>query len=316
MTAVSGGDPSEDEVLGWTTSLSNWGRWGADDRLGTLNFITPQVLLRAAEAVRLGLGVSCAHEITATPRQDGNPSRLMIATGESLAAPHPERHAGAATDLIQMQIHGYQVTHLDALSHWFWDASMYNGVPATKVTAERGATELGVETVRAGIVTRGVLLDIAAARGVASLESGEAVTPADLEAAEQRQQVEVQSGDAVLLHTGFGRSRQDAGPAASAPTAWPGWGAACLPWLHEREVSVIGSETSNEVMPNDYPALGRHPIHSVGIAAMGLWLIDNCKLDDLAAACHEHGASTFLLTLAPLGIRGATGSPINPIALL
>jgi kynurenine formamidase len=313
---VSDEHPTEDEVLGWITSLSNWDRWGADDRLGALNFITTEVRLRAAESVRVGVQVSCAHEIAATPRQDGNPSRLMIATGESLTVPHPERHAAAATDLIQMQIHGHQVTHLDALSHWFWDGSMFNHVPATKVTADRGATELGVESIRGGIVTRGVLLDIAAARGAAWLEPGEAVTPADLEAAEQRQQVAVRCGDAVLLHTGFGRYRQTAAPDAAAPTAWPGWGAACLPWLYEREVAVIGSETSNEVMPNDYPALGRHPIHSVGIAAMGLWLIDNCKLDDLVAACAEYDTSTFLLTLAPLGIRGATGSPINPIALL
>ena len=307
--------PSEDEVLRWTESLSNWGRWGADDRLGTLNFVTTDVRLRAASSVHVGVQVSCAHEITATPRQDGNPSRLMIATGESLSVPHPDRHAGAATDLIQMQIHGYQVTHLDALSHWFWDASMYNNVPATKVTADHGATQLGVETVRRGIVTRGVLLDIAAARGIAWLEPGDAVTPADLEAAQQRQQVEVQSGDAVLLYTGFARFRRAEAPDA-APKAWPGWSAACLPWLHEREVALIGSETSNEVMPNDYPALGRHPIHSVGIAAMGLWLIDNCNLVELAEACTEHGASAFLLTVAPLGIRGATGSPVNPVALL
>jgi kynurenine formamidase len=307
--------PSEDEVLRWTTSLSNWGRWGADDRLGTLNFVTADVRLRAARSVRAGVQVSCAHEIAATPRQDGNPSRLMIATGESLSVPRQDRHAAAATDLIQMQIHGYQVTHLDALSHWFWDASMYNNVPATKVTAERGATELGVEGVQEGIVTRGMLLDVAAARGAAWLEPGEPVTPADLETAQQRQQVEVQSGDAVLLHTGFGRFRQSTAPDPAHAT-WPGWGAACLPWLHEREVALIGSETSNEVMPNDYASLGRHPIHSVGIAAMGLWLIDNCNLLRLAEACSQHASWTFLLTVAPLGIRGATGSPVNPIALL
>ncbi|MCU1656032.1 MAG: hypothetical protein JWO57_688, partial [Pseudonocardiales bacterium] len=101
-----------------------------------------------------------------------------------------------------------------------------------------------------------------------------------------------------------------------SPHSWPGWHAACLPWLHDKHVAVIGSETSNEVMPNDYAALAKHPIHSVGIAAMGLWLIDNCNLDDLIAACTDYAKWTFLLTLAPLAVRGATGSPLNPIALL
>lgn len=107
--------PSSDEVLGWTKSLSNWGRWGEEDRYGTLNFITAEVRRRAAAEVSEGVAISCAHEIAATPRQDGNPSRLMIATGEALMSPNPGQHAHAATDILQMQIHGYQVTHLDAL---------------------------------------------------------------------------------------------------------------------------------------------------------------------------------------------------------
>lgn len=308
--------PSADDVLGWTTSLSNWGRWGTDDRLGTLNFITDDVRRRAAAGVSRGVTVSCAHEITATPRQDGNPSRLMIATGEALVAPDPQRHAHAATDLLQLQIHGHQVTHLDALSHWFWDASMYNGIPATAVTSDRGATEHGIETIRDGIVTRGVLLDVCAARGVEWLEPGDAVVPADLDAAAERQGIAVASGDAVLLHTGFGRYRESTGTAAAAPTGWPGWDAACLPWLHDKQVALIGSEASNEVMPNAYSALAKHPIHSVGIAAMGLWLLDNCNLTRLADVCAEHGQWSFQFTVAPLAVRGATGSPLNPIALL
>jgi len=305
---------SEDTVLSWIHTLSNWGRWGEGDVLGTLNYITPEVRCRAAGAVRTGETVSCARLLEATPRQDAKPTRYMIATGEALAQPDPARHVHAATDAIALQIHGHVTTHLDALSHWIWDARLYNDRPANAITAERGATQLGVEDARDGIVTRGVLLDVAAARDVEALLPGECVHPEDLEAAERRQNVRVESGDAVLLYTG-----NSAGPDSEtghAATTWAGWDASCLPWLHQREAAVIGAETSNEVMPNDYGALGRHPIHSVGITAMGLWLIDNCDLSRLAAACAERNQWEFLFAVAPLTIVGATGSPLNPVAVL
>jgi kynurenine formamidase len=306
---------SEDTVLSWVKELSNWGRWGDADALGTLNFITTEVRRRAAEAVRAGETVSCAYLIHATPRQDAMPTRYMIATGEGLREPDPTRHVHAATDSIAMQVHGHVTTHLDALSHWMWDARLYNNRPANVITAERGATQLGVEDARDGIVTRGVLLDVAAVRDVDALAAGESVHPDDLEAAQERQGVRVQSGDAVLLFTGHSAHVQTSKTPAP-PTSWAGWDASCLPWLHRHEVALIGAEASNEVMPNDYNAFGKHPIHSVGITAMGLWLIDNCDLSRLAVKCRERNAWDFLFAVAPLVIRGATGSPLNPVAVL
>ena len=156
----------------------------------------------------------------------------MIATGEGISHARPHRRAAAATDIVQLQIHGHQVTHIDALSHWFWDATMYNDVSAKNVTSDRGAIEHGVEEARGGIVTRGVLLDISAARGVEWLEPGQAVTPGDLSTALDRQSVDVAGGDALLLYTGYSRYRS-ADPNDADPPGWPGWSAACLPWFHE-----------------------------------------------------------------------------------
>ena len=309
--------PTTDEVLTWTKDLSNWNRWGSEDELGTLNYITDDVRREAISAARHGVAVSCAWEIGATPRPDGKPNHFMLVTGEGLTSPDPDRHVHVASDLLEIAIHGHSVTHLDALSHFFWDARMYNGRSAQKVTTERGAIELGIETVRDGIVTRGVLIDVAGLRGVPHLEPGEAVTPADLEEAEKRQGIQIRSGDALLLHTGFGVYRLESNQNAEIGGAsWPGWHAACLPWLHRREVALLGNEAANEAMPNPYGALSRYPIHSIGLPAMGLWLLDNLNLGRLVEECRARQQWDFLFTVAPLLIRGATGSPVNPLALL
>jgi kynurenine formamidase len=308
--------PTLDHVVDWAKTLSNWGRWGTDDEFGTLNFITPQARSRAAAEVQLGISVSCAWEVPASSRLGGTVNRFMLQTGDALAAADPDRHVHVAGEVLQFQFHGFEMTHLDALSHMFWDAKMYNGRPATDVRGDVGAVQLGVETIRDGIVTRGVILDIPPVRGVKWLEPGDGVFPEDLEAAEERQGVRVGSGDALLLHTGFSAYRREQQGHVSMEVGWPGWQAACLPWLHDREVSLIGTDGNNETLPNGYDSIMRHPIHCIGIVAMGLWLIDNCNLEALAEASRSHRRSTFLLVVAPVPIKGATGGPVNPIAIL
>jgi kynurenine formamidase len=309
-------EPSPEEVLSWTRSLSNWGRWGSGDHLGTLNYITADVRRAAGGEIRQGRSISCAWPIDASPRLDGRPNRLMMSTGEACGRSDPPQRVAVASDMLQLQIHSFQITHLDALSHWFLDARMYNDRPAELVTAEDGARELGIETVRDGIVTRGLLLDVAAVREVESLLPGDAVLPDDLERAAARQSTQVRSGDALLLYTGHGRRRRQEAGAPATSAVWPGWHAACLPWIHEREVALLASEASNEVMPNQYALLGRHPIHTVGIAAMGLWLLDYCNMESLAQACRASGQWSFLFAATPLPVQGATGSPLNPVAIL
>jgi kynurenine formamidase len=166
-----------------------------------------------------------------------------------------------------------------------------------------------------GVVTRGVLLDVAAARGVAWLEPGEGVYPDDLEAAEARQSVRVEPGDAVLLRTGFGRFRRETGTETppGGPIVEPGWHAAAMPWLRERDAALIACDSASDAQPSGYAALPL-PVHVIGLVAMGLWLIDNCDLEGLAAVAERLGRWTFLFALAPLRLSLLTSSPVNPIA--
>jgi kynurenine formamidase len=224
------------------------------------------------------------------------------------------RFAGAS-EFIGLVFHGLNVTHLDALSHSFWDGKMYNGRTASHVTAHSGATELAVTDIPDGIVGRGVLLDVAAVRGVDWMEPGDGATPADLEAAEQAAGLRVRSGDIVFLRTGYGRRRREIGPLA-VDAGQAGWHASSMPWLHEREVAVIASDTAQDVIPTGYEGsdLGL-PVHSIGLVAMGLWLIDNCDLEDVRSTCEQQGRSEFLVSIPTLRLAGATGSPVNPIAM-
>lgn len=306
--------PSEKEVLGWFDSLSNWGRWGEDDQLGTLNLITPDVRREAAKLVREGVRVSCSWDLEPSP--NGPVHRFMATTGEGLAdehrvekTAHGSARLAAAGEYVGLQFHRRTVTHVDALGHMFWDRRMYNGRPAELVTASLGATELDITAARDGVFTRGVLLDIPPVRAVEWLEVGEGVFPEDLEAAEERSGVRVREGDAVLLRTGYGPRREVRPPAEGQP----GWHAATLPWLHERGVAVAGCDTALDVMPSGYSEITL-PLHVVGIAGMGLWTIDNCDLERLAAVCEELGRWDFLFGFDPLRVVGGTGSPVNPVA--
>jgi kynurenine formamidase len=316
--------PPEDEVLSYFDSLSNWGRWGEDDDLGTLNHVTPEKRIAAAELVRTGISVSCAWDIggrAPAEYSSGPPQRFMVATGQGIGDAHrvvapgreSDRAAGAA-DFLGLVYHGHTVTHIDGLSHIFWDGCMYNGKPAELVTAPFGATQHAITALHDGVVTRGVLLDVAGCRGADWLDPGEGVMPSDLEEAEEREGVRAEAGDVVLLRTGYGRKVRELGPDDVGRDGRAGWQAACLPWLHERGVALIACDTAQDVIPSGYEKI-RNPIHSVGIVAMGLWLLDNCDLEALATTCAGLGRWQFLFTLAPLRWVGATGSPANPIAI-
>ncbi len=318
--------PSEEEVLRYFDELSNWGRWGSADQSGTLNLITPRKKVEAARLVRDGVAVSCAWEIDPRPAPDhvfGTPQRHMLSTGQGLGdadrvlppgVSDPPRWAGAS-EYLGFVFHGYSVTHLDALSHYFWDRRMYNNRPASLVTSGQGATHHAITAVPDGVTTRGVLLDIAGVRDVDWLEPGEGVFPEDLRAAEERQGVQIGPGDAVLLRTGYGRRRRERGADRTAEVGRAGWHASCLPWLRERDVALIGCDTAQDVHPSGYPSM-RSPMHAIGIVAMGLWLLDNCDLEELEATCRRLGRWEFFFQLSPLRIAGATGSPANPIAIL
>jgi kynurenine formamidase len=295
---------STDEVLALHDDLSNWGRWGERDQLGALNHITPALTARATATVRSGRTVSCARSLPTQPALD-NPEPVahhMIATASE----------GYGADYFAIASHGYATSHIDALCHIFFEGRIYNGYRTETVTAH-GATQLGIHHLRSGIVTRGVLLDIPALRGIEALEPGDRIFPDELEAAEQRAGMTVQQGDLLLVRTGRWRWREAHGPWA-VHDGLAGLDASCLAWLHQRQVAALGSDGVSDVLPSGVDGVDM-PVHTVAIVAMGLHLLDNLDLDALATACAEEGRWAFLLTVAPLVLHRGTASPVNPIAV-
>ena len=297
------------EVEQQMKALSNWGRWGKDDRLGALNLITPEKRKAAAALVRDGVAVSLAHDVLEETSPD-NPTpfeQTMVATG---AADNPSSYV---MDRYAVTYHGFATTHLDALCHVFHDGKMYNGVDRA-TASERGCAELDVTTMRDGIQSRGVLVDIAWLRGVDWLEPGTPIYPEELEAWEKKSGITVAPGDVVLLRTGRWARRAAKGPGTRRGRA--GLHISCAKWLKDRGVAVLGSDGGSDVVPSgvEGAAAGYLPIHETAIAMLGVPIIDNADLERAAEEAKKRNRWEFLFTLAPLRVVGGTGSPANPIA--
>ncbi len=309
--------PTEDEVLGYFQSLSNWGRWGDDDQLGTLNLITPDKRKRATQLVQEGTTVSCARPITydLAPDVSSPPLHYMIESGEGWASGDKvsARPTAVSIDFFGLVFHGGTITHMDSLAHFFWEGKMYNGRPAHLVSTSMGATVESIDVVKDSIVTRGVLVDVPMVRGIDWIERGEGAMPEDIEAAEERCGFRVEEGDVLLIRTGQLKRRNVEGPVgpAAGSTACH---AACLPLFHQRGIALIGSDTGNDINPRTYERVPS-PIHQVSLVAMGLWILDNANLEDLAEACRERNRWEFLISISPLRMQNGTGSPVNPVAV-
>ena len=167
-----------------------------------------------------------------------------------------------------------------------------------------------------GIVGRGGLLDVPRLRGQAWLEPQEAIEPAELEAAEQAQGVQVATGDVLLVATGRDARRAEKGPWDPVGGGLAGLHPDCIPWLHERGIAVLGSDGVSDPLPGNGPEGWPMPVHQSALVAMGVHLLDNQRLDRLSEACAGHGQWSFLFQVAPLRVDQGTGSPINPIAVL
>ena len=307
--------PSEQEVLGYFDSLSNWGRWGDDDQLGTLNFLTQEKVKQAISLVDDGATVSCARTVTFEAAADipKPPLHFMVQSGEGWGS-GDNGPTQSASDFFGMVFHGHAVTHIDSLAHFFWKGQMYNGRPANLVTTGLGATVESVELAKNGIVTRGVLVDAPLIRGVDWLERGEGVTTDDIQAAEERCGFRIEEGDVLLVRTGHLHRRNVEGPVNPRTEGSTACQAGCLPLFHQRGIAMIGSDTGNDVSPTGYPSM-TNPIHQVGIVAMGLWILDNANLEELAEACRQRNRWEFMLSIGPLRLHNTTGSPVNPIAI-
>jgi len=239
----------------------------------------------------------------------------MVDSGEGRDTDVPERRLirRGASEFIGMVFHGQTITHIDALSHYSWQGKLYNGMPANLITSREGAQSHSIEVASQGIVTRGVLLDIPLVKGRDWLEPNEPVMPEDLDAAEELEGVKVDEGDILLVRTGSYKMRLENGrvPNTQPMTACQ---VACTPWFKERGVAMLGTDTSNDIRPSHYATVTA-PLHTVSLVTLGMWLIDNANLEDLAEKCRQLGRYEFMLSLGPLIMRNVTGSPVNPIAI-
>jgi kynurenine formamidase len=299
-------------VLG--ARLSNWGRWGPDDERGTTNLITPERLVAAGALIRKGRVFDLGIPFDENGPQPGggriNPVRLMSETGDLQMFPGAFKYAD---DYVFMPLQG--ASQWDSLAHVYYDDQLYNGWPARDVSV-KGAAHNAIDKQAKGITGRGVLLDIAALKGVEWLQVGEVITPSDFEAAIERQGgVEVGAGDILLFRTGWRKKFLTEHDPASFMAGEPGLGQACCAWLRERDVSAVCSDNwAIEVLPGETPDCVFN-VHMVLIRDMGMSLAEILDFEDLAADCAEDGVWDFFFCAPPLKFTRGVGSPINPLAI-
>ncbi|MFJ9367573.1 cyclase family protein [Nocardia sp. NPDC101769] len=315
--------------------VRNWGRWGDDDQLGTLNLLTPDRIAYAATRARAGRTIQLGIPFDAYGPQGSsgfrrNPIHLMAVDGgdadlatvldgwggrneaqvAGMYAAGPMRYND---DYIMMPLQ--TATQWDALSHVYYDGLLYNGFPAAAVTSF-GAAKLGIEHVaeRGGVVGRGVLLDVARHHHLDRLEAGTIVTPRDLQATADAQDVELRPGDILLVRTGWWTRFLETRRPAEWFGASPGLSWRCAEWLHEHDIAAVAVDNpAVEVMrPEDGVMM---PLHMLALRDMGLPLGEIWDLEALSRDCAEDGVHDFLLCAPALRIPGAVGTPISPIAI-
>jgi kynurenine formamidase len=295
--------------------VNNWGRWGADDEIGTLNLITDEVVREAAACVRSGRRVPLALPL----RQDGvqtgmmpgrvNPLHAMVQINQEIFGPGT---VACSDDAVTMGLQA--ATHWDALTHVSHSGRLYNGRPADSITPHGGAEFSGIDKAR-HVVSRGVLLDVARARGKDRLDGSHAVTPEDLETAEELAGTRVRAGDIVLVRTGQIQVYL-AGDKHAYGYPSPGLSIRTPEWFHARDVAAVANDTLTfEIFPPELEDLWL-PVHALDLVEMGMLQGQNWNLEELSTACGQEGRYTFLLSAMPEPFVGATGTPVAPVALL
>ena len=313
---------SEDALRKIALQVRNWGKWGPSDEIGTLNYITKEKIAAAAKLVTAGKVFALGIPLGRQGPQSGtrarfNPIHTMFRDGgdqprDAVGVAEMQGYGGS-DDWVVMPLQC--VTQWDSLAHVFDSGKMWNGYDASLVTSS-GAAKNSIDKTKDKIVGRGVLLDVARHKGGGALGPGYAITVADLEATAAAQKVTVESGDILLVRTGFMSTYLGKGN-------WnffdldesPGVSVHVAPWLHAREVAAIASDNyAVEVRPSELPPF-RSPFHICAIPNVGLTLGEIFFLEELAADCAADGRYAFLLVAPPLPVTGAVGTPINPYAM-
>ena len=318
-------DPSDPEaaVAAAAKRCSNWGRWGTDDVLGTLNYLDDAKRAQGAALVRRGVSFSLAQSFDMNGPQKGwrrrtNPVHTMLDTGTDAERgnqgfPHG---IGGADDVIFMPLQAS--TQWDGLGHIFDHGNAWNGRRAGDVVTSDGDLVTGIQTATGRMSGRGVLLDVGRVIGQdGELPDGFAITTQHLEAtiAAQGPTATIGRGDLVLVRTGrLARARRD-GWGDYAGGASPGLSFTTADWLHGSEITAIATDTWGfEVRPNEFDNAFQ-PLHQVVIPHIGLFIGEMWDLDALATDCAADGVYEFWLSAEPLPVTGAVGSPVAPVAV-
>jgi len=281
--------------------VKNWGRWGPDDQLGSANLITVAKRKQAVALVKSGITVSLAHNpLTERAEDNSNPFEHTMLRGNSM-----DRYAVA--------YHGYAHSHIDALCHILYKDQTYNGYARADVNTDKGCTKLGIQNLKDGIVTRGVLVDIPRLRSLPYLEPGTPIYVEDLEAWEKKSGVKISSGDVVLVRTGRWARRSALGPWNVGQNA-AGLHASVAPWIKARGVAFLGGDAAQDVVPSRVEGVAL-PIHTLMITGLGVNLLDNQDLESLGETAARLNRWEFMLTIAPVPVTGGTGFPLNAIAM-
>jgi len=296
--------------------LSNWGKWGPHDRLGTLNYITPDRLVAAAANIRRGIIFDLAVPLRNDGIQPGgfrnNPQHFMVATPADMAS--REDGLEVSDDCIIMPLQA--ATQWDGLGHVGYDGLMYNGVHSSSITSRGGSRELSIHQVaEKGIAGRGILLDIAGSQGVDRLPGDFVIEDSHLESAEARQGVRVQSGDILLIRTGWIRNYTVDASVAAYWNGNPGLHFRTAEWLHRREVAAVACDNWSVEYLAPITANMALPFHCIAIRDMGMTLGEIFDFEALCQDCASDGIWTCFLTAPPLKVVGGVGTPVTPLAI-
>ena len=280
-------------------------KWGAGDERGAGNHMKPETVLRAARLIRTGEVIELGQVLSGSMPLNG-PRRFEMHTKRTFMNPEPNRR-GSNEEIVISEI-GQVGTQFDGFAHQTIGNSLYNCFKLDEVATRTGFSKLGVEKV-GSLMTRGVLIDVAALKGVEMLPDTYEITVADLQQALTRQGLTLQPGDAVIVHTGWGRlwGKDNARYTRTSP----GLGAAAAEWVVRQDPMLVGADTQGvNVTPNPDKAVS-NPIHQIMLVVNGIHLLENLKLDELAA----RRAYEFALVIQPLKMQGGTGSTVAPMAV-
>ena len=296
----------------WETELSNWGRWGPDDQRGTLNLITPEKTRAAARLVQDGVTVTLAHFVS---EEEAIDSQTFGPTRHWMTSVDPNTGAVRfALDAISYSLHDGQLAHMDALCHYATERDgeqvIFNGYPQNLDLD--GCKDLAIDRMGPGYVTRAILVDMPLLRGVDWLEESTPIYVSDLEEWERFAGVTVSSGDVLLVRGGRWAKREQEGPWSYGQTG-AGLHASVLPWLKERGVAVLVGDAVNDVQPSGVQGINR-PVHTMTQVFIGLPLVDNGYLEDVAREAAARRRWEFMISWQITSVPGGTASPFNAIA--